>query len=172
MGSMKKLLLALFLITMAESREDLEAMVEEIRRELSERLDLNEKLLLKTQEELKKTQEKLLTRDIELEKYMTATRQELYSIRAPPHMHACGANHDQISSTSQTIPYTNIFYNATTTEGGGLNAAAGTFTSSWPGSYSVTWSLTAYGDNAIGGRSLVVRLEQDDTLDLFCVDCS
>ena len=139
-------------------------MVEEIRRGLSDRLDLNEKLLMRTQEELQKTkeelkmareelkqtQEELLIKDVETKEYRTATRQELYNIRAPPHMHACGANHDLLSSSGKVIPYTNILYNATNTEGGGLNTGAGTFTSSWPGSYSVTWSLTTYGSNAMG----------------------
>merc|ERR1712045_826884 len=127
-------------------------------------------------------------------------------MRNPPYMHACGAYPHYLSIETGTIPYEKLLYSSTNTEGGGLDIASGVFTSSWPGSYTVTWSLMAGNDagethtsiflqqnghitilesehytdytgpsgvvQEQGGRTLVLHLDQGDTLQLWCQDCS
>merc|ERR1712154_266150 len=76
---------------------------------------------------------------------------EITRMRNPPYMHACGyQGYTYIKSA--TIPYSTLLYSSTNTEGGGLDIASGVFTSSWPGSYTVTWALQASddaGDNQV-----------------------
>merc|ERR1719481_126730 len=81
----------------------------------------------------------LMKKDNELESEMRRMRR----MRNPPYMHACGY---QLVTTikSATISYSRLLYSSTNTEGGGLDIASGVFTSSYPGSYTVTWGLTAY----------------------------
>ena len=43
----------------------------------------------------------------------------------------------------QTISYSSLLYSSTNTEGGYLDVATGVFSSPYPGSYTVTWSLLA-----------------------------
>ena len=67
-------------------------------------------------------------------------------LRAPPYIHSCGSNSDGLPSSIGTIPYTSLLYSSTNTEGGGLDISSGIFTSTHPGSYTVTWGLAAYED--------------------------
>jgi len=185
---------------------------------------LNELALTKT--ELAKTKTKLMTteKDLataiialnELAKDQTETKtvlmnkdneleSEITRLRNPPYMHACGAHSDGLSIKSATIPYSTLLYSSTNKPGGGLDIASGVFTSSYPGSYTVTWSLIAgddAGDNIVviylqhngqnieesehfseytgpsgwvyeqGGRTMVLHLDQGDTLELHCQDCT
>merc|ERR1711892_210495 len=77
----------------------------------------------------------LTSKDHELER-------DVSIIRNPPFIPSCGHRYST-SITAQTIPYDSLLYSSTNTEGGGLDIATGVFTSPWPGSYTVTWSLTA-----------------------------
>merc|ERR1719187_230050 len=70
---------------------------------------------------------------------------EITRMRNPPYMHACGYIF-YTDIKSGTIPYSRLLYSSTNTEGGGLDIASGVFTSSHPGSYTVTWSLEADDD--------------------------
>ena len=79
-------------------------------------------------------------------------------IKNPPHMHACGALRS-FSMKSSPIRYTSLLYSSTNTEGGGLDITSGVFTSSWPGSYTVTWSLYAY--NHPGDHDVDIVLQKN-----------
>merc|ERR1711892_1053928 len=94
----------------------------------------------------------LTSKDHELER-------DVSIIRNPPFIHSCGSHYEYLSITSQTIPYNNLLYSSTNTEGGGLDIARGVFTSPLAGSYTVTWSLAA--DDDAGDHSVVIYLRQN-----------
>ena len=130
-------------IVLAETRTDLaqtKTELAETKTVLAEsKNDLNTALndLAKTQKETKTV---LMKKNNELES-------EITRMRNPPYMHACGyQGYTYIKSA--TIPYSTLLYSSTNTEGGGLDIASGVFTSSWPGSYTITWSLQANNNPA------------------------
>merc|ERR1711892_262933 len=159
------MLLGIFRITLVEPKDDLENIVKEMMMEMNGRILLLENELKMTKEELTATKEELTATKEELKltatkEELTATKEELSAtrddltskdhelerdvsiIRNPPFIHSCGYQY-RTSITFQTIPYDSLLYSSTNTEGGGLDIATGVFTSPWPGSYTVTWSLTA-----------------------------
>ena len=119
--------------------------------ELKERLDIAEDGLTATKVKLTSSVDDLISKDHELER-------DVSIIRNPPFIHTCGS-HAGLSITSETIPYSKLLYSSTNTEGGGLDIATGVFTSPWPGSYTVTWSLYA-GDDA-GDSPVLIYLRKN-----------
>merc|ERR1712013_753150 len=170
--------------------------------------------LAETKIELAETKTKVMTTENDLATTNVALNEltrknnelesEITRMRNPPYMHACGYIYfTDIKST--TIPYSTLLYSSTNTEGGGLDIASGVFTSSYPGSYTVTWALQAIDDagqssvaiylqqngqnieesrhlsyntrpsgvvSDQGGRTMVLHLDQGDTLQLYCEDCT
>merc|ERR1712058_221594 len=114
----------------------------------------------KAEEKWTKTEDKLAealidlsetkTELVETKKAQIETKSEITRMRNPPYMHACGYIY-YTDIKSATIPYSRLLYSSTNTEGGGLDIASGVFTSSYPGSYTVTWSLMAddYSDGML-----------------------
>jgi septal ring factor EnvC (AmiA/AmiB activator) len=94
--------------------------------------------LTATKDDLTFTKEDLLTKDQELEMDMSF-------LKEPPFFHACGYQ-DGASTNRNTIPYSSLLYSSTNTEGGGLDVSTGIFSSPYPGSWTVTWSLRANDD--------------------------
>merc|ERR1719481_716943 len=97
--------------------------------------------LAKTETDLAETKTKLVTTENDL----ATTKHALNELANPPYMHACGYK-SSTNIKSATIPYQTLLYSSTNTEGGGLDIASGVFTSSYPGSYTVTWALMAADD--------------------------
>merc|ERR1712013_17323 len=95
--------------------------------------------LATTKRDLAASKIKQMAKDKELEN-------EIARMKNPPHMHACGSHYNGQTIVSGTIPYTTLLYSSTNTEGGGLDIESGVFTSTWPGSYTVTWSLHCGND--------------------------
>jgi hypothetical protein len=122
------LVLIIMLVTRGEAKEDIENMVKE----------MNERLAL-TEENLKQTQGELL----ELKTENVQLKMDVSFLKNPPFFHACGAHFNRLSISGQTIPYTSLLpYPSTNTEGD-LDISTGIFTCDAPGSYTVTWSLVA-----------------------------
>jgi len=165
---------------------------------IKEELTATKEELTATKEELSATRDDLISKDHELERDVSISRN-------PPFIHSCGYQYSS-HITHQTIPYSSLLYSSTNTEGGGLDIATGVFTSPLAGSYTVTWSLMAGDDHGNqenlvviylrqngqnikesrhvsgysgpgvvvyeqGGRTLVLHLDMGDTLDLYCDDC-
>merc|ERR1711892_1610483 len=65
--------------------------------------------------------------------------------RDTPEVFYCGFNSGDYVSSPSTIKYDSMFYSRTNQPTGGLDLATGVFTSPFPGTYTVTWSLSAYG---------------------------
>merc|ERR1711892_1353286 len=154
MGRMKTavkigMVLGVFMITLVEPKDDLENIVKEIMMEMNGRMLLLEAELKMTKEELTATKDDLTSKDHELER-------DLSIIRNPPFIHSCGYQYST-RITRQTIPYSSLLYSSTNTEGGGLDVATGVFTSPWPGSYTVTWSLYAYDDHSDSAVYIYLR---------------
>jgi len=130
---------------------------------------------------------------------------EVSFLKDPPYTFFC-AYQFSTTITSATITYSKLLYSSTNIpDDATMDISTGIFTSGWGGTYTVTWSLEAWGaseDNALniylrkngeqihesahcsrytgpsgrigeqGGRTLLLRLERGDTLDLWCKDCS
>ena len=136
----KTVIMVLFTFARGEDTQDLED-IKEMMRDMNTRLQKAEDQLATTKTELviaKNALNELAKKDTELES-------EITRIRNPPYMHACGFKRNTIIK-SATIPYSTLLYSSTNTEGGGLDIDTGLFTSPHPGSYTVTWGLSANED--------------------------
>ena len=66
-------------------------------------------------------------------------------LQNPPKTFECG--YSSLAKTkSEVISYTKLLYSSTNIEGAGLDVSTGVFTSGQPGTYSATWSLSAWND--------------------------
>merc|ERR1711892_966180 len=135
------------------TKEELTATKEELTATKKElKLTATKEELTATNDELTATRDDLISKDHELER-------DVSIIRNPPFIHSCGSHNGWLQITTQTIPYDSLLYSSTNTEGGGLDIATGVFTSPWPGSYTVTWSLMA-GDG-FGNSQVQIYLRQN-----------
>ena len=131
----KIFIIVLIILAIGQAKEDLEVMKEMI-------VGLNERLA-KTELELAATKDDLFTtkaKTEELEKGMTIQRETSF-------LHTCGSNSGYLSTNQVTIPYINLLYSSTNTEGGGLDIITGVFTAPAAGSYTVSWNAVARLDN-------------------------
>ena len=171
----KIVILVLFTFAMGLDTQDLEN-ITEMMRDMNARLykaedQLTELAITKT--ELAETKSELVTtkKDLattkhalnEVAKKNNELESEITRMRNPPYMHACGAHYDYLDIKSATIPYSTLLYSSTNTEGGGLDIASGVFTSSYPGSYTVTWSLNA--NDGAGDHYVAIFLQHSSTRD-------
>ena len=120
----------------------------------TENLQLKEDLA-NTKDDLANTKEDLLIKEQELEK-------DVSFLKNPPFFHACGAHYGSRSITRQTIPYSRLLYSSAYSPdsvSGGLDISTGIMTCGWPGSYNVTWSLSADDDH--GDRTVYIYLRKN-----------
>merc|ERR1712098_10230 len=61
-------------------------------------------------------------------------------LRDPPESFACGYK-DYWPATHSTVTYDSIFYERSNQPTGGLDIGSGVFTASYPGTYTVSWTL-------------------------------
>ena len=137
----KIVIMVLFTFIRGEDTQDMNDIKEMI-------LNMNIRLH-KAEEKWTETEDKLAGALIELSETKTElieAKSEIKIMRNTPYMHACGAHIDKLNMRSSTIPYSTLLYSDTNTEGGGLDIASGVFTSSWPGSYTVSLSLISQDD--------------------------
>ena len=127
----KELMLVLLLVVIVKPENDLETVVKKMRKEIQDELNKLKIQNIKLEEEMKM----VLAENDNL-------KREISTLRNPPHLHVCGGSKSNwIHNDSRIIDNTTLLYSSTNTEGGGLDIATGVFTSPWPGSYTVTWSL-------------------------------
>ena len=166
METIIKAVVVLYLcISMGEAVEDLENIVNGMRLEMNERLDLNEKELMMVKKELTRTQVELWelkARDQELE-------QEVFILKNQPFLNVCGSNYLGQYIQNQVIPFTNILSSSTNTQGGGLDMETGIFIAPVPGSYMVTWSLMAIDNDGDKVVALWLRKNEENIDDSFHV---
>ena len=166
METIIKAVVVLFLfISMGEAVEDLENIVNGMRLEMNERLDLNEKELMMAKKELTRTQVELWelkARDQELER-------EVFILKNQPFLHVCGSNYLGQYIQNQVIPFTNILSSSTNTQGGGLDMETGIFIAPVAGSYMVTWSLMAIDNDGDKVVALWLRKNEENIDDSFHV---
>ena len=163
----KIVFMVLFTFAMGENTQDMED-ITEMMREMNTGLCKAVDQLAETKIELAETKTKLMTNENDLATTNVALNElarknnelesEITRMRNPPYMHACGYIYFT-DIKSATIPYSTLLYSSTNTEGGGLDIASGVFTSSYPGSYTVTWALQAIDD--AGQSSVAIYLQQN-----------
>merc|ERR1712098_665850 len=179
----KIIILVFFTFSGGEITHDIQNM-KEMMRDMNHRVSKAEEKLAKTEEKLKateyqlaealkslgaalnelaeaqrETQTELLTTKNDLVAKDKSLDTEITRIRNPPYMHVCGAHYRSVSLVSKTITYSSLLYSSTNTDGGGLDLQSGVFTSSWPGSYTVTWSMNA--DIEHGEKMVKVILQRN-----------
>jgi len=116
--------------------------------------------MVKTEDGLETVVDKILDELNKLKIQNIKLEEEMKILRNPPHLHVCGGSNDKwINSNSRIIDYSTLLYSSTNTEGGGLDISTGVFTSPWPGSYTVTWSLMA--KNFQGENAFLIRLRKN-----------
>jgi len=112
-----------------------------------------------TKEDLIEAITELATKDDHLMTKAEELQRDIAILKDSPFFHACGSYNNGLYIRTQTIPYSSMFYNSTNTEGGGLDLETGIFSSPYPGSYSVTWSILA-GDGT-GERAVSIFLHKN-----------
>jgi len=168
-STIKTVLVVMIVMTMVEAKSDLENIIHEIRKELNElkgtlvftmeKLEITEAELLELKTKNNKLEDFTKIADNDLNSSITELKasfndltsqnqkqdKDISILREPPFIHACGSHYDTLHISSKAIPYESLLYSSTNTEGGGLDISTGIFSSPWPGSYTVTWGLIAYG---------------------------
>jgi hypothetical protein len=129
---------------LANTKEDLTKAKEELTNSKEDLTNTKEDLT-NTNEDLTNTKEDLLD-----------TKIDVSFLKEPPFFHACGYQ-SSTSITEQTIPYSSLLYFSSNTEGGDLDVSTGIFSSPYPGSWTVTWSLHASGDAGDSVVQIVLR---------------
>jgi len=66
------------------------------------------------------------------------------TVRDPPEVYYCGYSGSSYTTSHGTISYSSLSYSRTNQPTGGLDISSGIFTSPYPGTYQVTWSLLAF----------------------------
>ena len=183
----KCFLLLFLLMSMAETNDDVENIIKEMRIEMNERLTLTEEKLQMTQNELLKTKDELFMTRNELlmtqEGVINAKEQmkeqikmaednqkardvnirdlerDVSFLKDPPWTFACGAQYYAFDTNTQTISYTTLLYSSTNVAGAGLDISTGVFTAGHPGSYTATWNLMA--DNDAGEHIVDIYLRMN-----------
>ena len=144
----KELMLVLLLVVIVKPENDIETIVKKMRIEILDELNKLKIQNIKLEEDMKM----VLAENDNL-------KREIATIRNPPHLHVCGGGGNWIHSDSRIINYPTKLYSSTNTEGGGLDITTGVFTSPWPGSYTVTWSLITR--NYQGGGQFDIYLRKN-----------
>merc|ERR1711970_1576996 len=127
-------LVALFTLAKAEVRGDLEDIVNELVMEMTE---LNAKVEY-LEDNAKNLEKEGKAKDASIQKL----EREVSLLKDPTFTYFSS----YLSVTriiSQTITYEKLLYSSTNVEGAAMDISTGIFTSGWPGTYTVTWSLAA-----------------------------
>ena len=105
------------------------------------RLEMNDHLAMTEKRLTMNHKEFLLMKDV----YKEKIEREVSFLKDPPMTFECGYSSNS-KATSQIISYTKLLYSSTNIEGAGLDIFTGVFTSGHPGTYTATWSLSAWND--------------------------
>merc|ERR1711892_929651 len=118
-------------------------------------IEEQKKVVVMLQKENLLNQEKLTLLEVDSKKFkedqtmkVTSLVEDMNSMMSlDPEVFYCGFQDyvDRVYSPS-TIPYDSMFYSRTNQPTGGLDLATGVFTSPFPGTYTVTYSLYAYNE--------------------------
>ena len=148
------LLALLMMMTIAGAVEEQELPFKEMIMEMKEGILFNQNELMKTKEDLKAIQKDLIVtkdklaatkEDLQTNDILTQKlEREVSFFKSAPFAHVCGAQ-SSITTSGWPISYDSLLYSSTNVEGG-LDISTGQFTSGWPGTYTVTWSLRTDDD--------------------------
>jgi hypothetical protein len=166
------LVVIFMLVTRGEAKDDLENIVKEMNERLTlteeklketqgellelknENVQLKDDLLntkedlLNTKEDLINTKEDLQTKDQELE-------MDVSFLKEPPFFHVCGFQ-QSTNILGETIPFS-LLYSSTNTEGGDLDVDTGILISPLSGTYTVTWSLHSLDREEVTALNIILR---------------
>merc|ERR1719378_1360163 len=162
---MMKVLLLVTMIVMGQADEDLktfmkktEKMFDEVKELQSKVQDLSEEntelkstvIDLKVENsELKNDIQKLKVKNEELECQATELVKEVSFLKSPPVYHICVYQIETHATSSNVTFYKTLYSQCNNCQNANFNLTSGVYTNGWPGTYTVTWDLTAqdsYGD--------------------------
>ena len=107
---------------------------------LQEKITFMEVNSINCKEQDKKTNYTASLREEALNSTSFENKKSIKVTKDPPEIYYCGYE-EETSSSGSTINYGSLFYQRTNQPTGGLDIHSGVFTSPFPGTYSVTWSL-------------------------------
>ena len=114
-NTMKIVILVLMMVNLSKTMDDL-------MKEMNERLAMTEAQLDMTKDDLKAYKE--MTHDLQ---------KQVLILRNPPWTFACGSHYDGIMATSMAISYSKLLYSSSNVEGAGLDISSGVFNAVYPG---------------------------------------
>ena len=119
---------------------------QDILKEISRMMDETANDLLHMKEEIAATKRELADTKADndaKDAIIDKLNRDVSYLKDIPYMYMCGFQTQVQQTETQTINYNQLFFSSTNTEDGGLDIATGVFTAPTPGTYTVTWSLTA-----------------------------
>ena len=148
------------MMSLIGANEDQLEIVREMRLEMAKmRLEMNDHLAMTEKRLTMNHNEFLLTKEAYEEKIHDLER-EVSFLKDPLMTFECGYSSNS-KATSQIISYTKLLYSSTNVEGAGLDISLGVFTSGHPGTYTATWSLSAWND--AGDSRVFIYLRKNGT---------
>merc|ERR1719378_667877 len=169
---MVKMLLVMTMIVMGQAEEDLktfmkktERMFDELQSKVQDLSEENTELKLTVidqiedlqelkaeNSELKKDIQKVKVKHEELECQATELVKDVSFLKSPPVYHIC-VYQIETHATSSNVPfYKTLYSQCNNCQNANFDLASGVYTNGWPGTYTVTWDLTASdtaGDQAV-----------------------
>lgn len=104
--------------------------------------------------DMKRINEDLLGKDVVIQEL----KRDINALKEPPWTFFCGAHPDIIGNKAQAITYQeDLLIASSNVEGASLDTKTGLFTSGFPGSYTITWSLLASNNHNDSAVSIYLR---------------
>merc|ERR1719378_992558 len=163
---MVKMLLVMTMIVMGQAEEDLktfmkktERMFDELQSKVQDLSEENTELKLTVidqiedlqelkaeNSELKKDIQKVKVKHEELECQATELVKDVSFLKSPPVYHIC-VYQSYTTATSSNVDFEKTLYSqCNNCQNANFDLASGVYTNGWPGTYTVTWDLTALDD--------------------------
>merc|ERR1711915_92820 len=129
---------------MEQARIQSETLEEALRSNVEQLQAKNDKME-KELEEFNSKAATLESRSVELEYETSRLIEGVSTLQDPPRYHVC-VHRDYTSTFQDVLTYSNLLFSSSNVEVADFNLDTGSFTSGFPGTYTVTWSLLAHND--------------------------
>jgi len=140
-----KLSIIALMLCLVDSQEDVTTIIERVSKHISDMQQEVFSHLAFTYMEINTKQEELIRINAANEAKIKNLERRVSYLQNPPKTFECG--YTSLAKTkSEVISYTKLLYSSTNIEGAGLDVSTGVFTSGHPGTYTATWSLSAWND--------------------------
>ena len=112
-------------------------------------LEMSEGCQVQIDEQLKEFRAYQVKMEEELMAIKHDLQEQINILKTPPYSFSC-ATQDSYEENARTITYDKIFYSSSNVEGAVLDRNTGMYTSWYPGSYTISWTLGSGDDQGDG----------------------